>query len=296
MQVSKIHELTGHRDCIYAACLNASRTRLYTSGGDGIIAEWDFEKGGDGEMAVKVDAGVYSLAAISPEILLVGSSRGNLYIIDPLNKKELRNIEAHKGGIFTIVHHKPAGLIFTGGFDGLLNIWDEDLRLRHQLKLSDKSIRAMEIIPSGIAVSSSDSRIYIIDTKDLSTENILSSHTNSVFALAYNPHQDELLSGGRDCYLKIWDMRSMELKKEYIGATLHINHICFNPSFTFYAVSSMDKTIKIFDASTHEPCKFIDKQKNGGHTSSVNKCIWLSDGRLISVSDDKTAMLWHLEN
>lgn len=58
----------------------------------------------------------------------------------------------------------------------------------------------------------------------------------------------------------------------------------------------MDKTIKIFDSETHEPLKFIDKAKNNGHTSSVNKSLWLNQTTLISISDDKKAMQWSLNN
>ncbi len=294
MIVKKLHEFTGHVDCIYTEAINYPLQQVYTVGGDGIIAAWDLINGGDGSMLVRVGNAVYSICLWNNKLIL-GSHRGNLYIIDLETKKEERNIESHSQGIFDIIFDQENNRIHTCGFDGILNTWNENFNLLHSTKLSDKSLRNICLIPAGIAVAASDHKIYILDKNSLKIKTILEHHKNSVFALAYNPITKELLSGGRDCYLKIWDSETLEFKHEFIGATLHINHISFNPGYTMYALSSMDKIIKIFDANTHQPIKFIDKVKNEGHTSSVNKTLWLNNNTFISVSDDKKAMCWSLE-
>ncbi len=294
MIATKLHEFNGHVDCIYTAALNYSTGQLYTAGGDGIVAAWDYNAGGDGAMLVRVGTSVYSMGMDANKLLL-GSSTGNLFIIDLDTKTVERNIEAHKQGIFDILYDEENLLTYTLGFDGVLNIWDQNFKLLHHTKLSDKSLRNICLLPGRIAVASSDFTIYILDKNNFNVVQELKSHINSVFALAYNPFSGELLSGGRDCYLKIWDTKTWKLKHEYIGATLHINHISFNTDHSMYAVSSMDKTIKIFDASTHQPLKFIDKEKNNGHTSSVNKTLWLDKSTIISISDDKKAIAWVLK-
>jgi WD40 repeat protein len=294
MIVTKLHEFNGHVDCIYTAAINYPLQQLYTAGGDGIVAAWDCNSGGDGAMQVRVKGSLYSMC-LHREKLLLGSSTGNLFIIDLDSKAEERNIEAHSQGIFDIVYDEQKNHIYTCGFDGVLNVWDADFNLLQRVKLSDKSLRNICILPEGIAVACSDFYIYILNRDTFIVEERLKHHINSVFALAYNPLSKELLSGGRDCYLKVWDTGKWELKHEYVGATLHINHICFDPGFSYYSVSSMDKAIKIFDAITHEPVKFITKEKNQGHTSSVNKTLWLNQNTLISISDDKKAMSWEIK-
>ena len=294
MIVTKTHEFTGHRDCIYTAAINYPLQQLYTAGGDGFVASWDCLRGGDGAMQVRVGSAVYSMA-LKEDKLLLGSNKGNLYVVDPETKTEERNIEAHSGGIFDIVYDEETATLYTAGFDGVLNVWSADLQLKTAIKLSGKSLRNICLLPGSIAIACSDFSIYIIDKENLGVTAILESHTNSVFSLAYNPVKKELLSGGRDCYLKIWDGETYKLKQEYVGAKLHINHISFNPGYALYAVSSMDKTIKIFDSESHQPLKFIDKEKNNGHTSSINKSLWLDEKTLLSVSDDKKAICWTLE-
>ncbi len=294
MIVTKLREFNGHKDSIYTACINYPRQHFYTAGGDGIVASWICEGAGDGEMQVRVGSAIYSICLFQNKLLL-GSSKGNFYSIGLESKKEERNIEAHREGIFDIVHDGPGKRIYTCGFDGVLNIWSEEFELLKSTKLSDKSLRNICLLPGAIAIASSDFNIYILDKDNYTLNTKLESHQNSVFALAYNPLKQELLSGGRDCYLKIWDAQSFQMKKEYVAATLHINHISFNPGFSLYAVSSMDKTIKIFDAASHQPLKFIDKEKYEGHSFSVNKTLWLNDNTLISVGDDKKAISWSLD-
>jgi len=294
MEVVKIHEFSGHIDSIYTAALNPTLKILYTGGGEGIIAGWDAEGGGDGTIEAKVKTSVFSLC-LDQQKIYIGGNLGNLFIVNLSTQKEERNIEAHRQAIFDIVVDTEADRIYTCGFDGSFKVWSKDFTLLNNLQLSSKSLRNICLIPGKIAIASSDNKIYILQRESLKVVGILDHHTNSVFALAFNPINNELLSGGRDCYIKIWDLNILQLKHEYIGATLHINHISLNPDHALYAVSSMDKTIKIFDAHTHEALKFINKERNDGHNSSVNKSLWLNNTTLYSVSDDKKAMGWSLK-
>lgn len=294
MIATKLHEFTGHSDCIYTSAIHYPTQQLYTAGGDGMVAAWDCVVGGDGILQVRVSASVYSMCLCRNKLLL-GTRTGNLFVVDMDSKVEERNIEAHQQGIFDIVYDAELEQIYTVGFDGVLCVWDLEFNLLSSTKLSEKSLRNICMLPGMLAIASSDFQIYLLDKLTLKPIETLKHHTNSVFALAYNPLRKELLSGGRDCYVKIWDTETWELKKEYAGATLHINHISFNPELAWYAVSSMDKTIKIFDSNTHEPLKFITREKDQGHTSSINKTLWLDSNTIISVSDDKKAMVWSLK-
>jgi WD40 repeat protein len=58
----------------------------------------------------------------------------------------------------------------------------------------------------------------------------------------------------------------------------------------------MDKTIKIWATENFQLLKVIDKTKQNGHLSSVNKCLWMDDETLLSGSDDRTIMMWKIEN
>lgn len=105
------------------------------------------EEGGDGALLVRVGFAVYSMCLVKNKLLL-GIVTGNLFIIDLESKTEERNIEAHSQGIFDIVHDPETGLIYSCGFDGVLQVWDAEFNLLNSIKLSEKSLRCICLMPA----------------------------------------------------------------------------------------------------------------------------------------------------
>jgi WD40 repeat protein len=106
-----------------------------------------------------------------------------------------------------------------------------------------------------------------------------------------------LISGSRDAQLKIWDTsRAYELYKTIPAHMFAINDIKYHPERNFLATASMDKTIKVWDATNFQLLKVIDKARHNSHITSVNKLYWSSyENQLISCSDDRTILVWALK-
>jgi WD40 repeat protein len=74
-----------------------------------------------------------------------------------------------------------------------------------------------------------------------------------------------------------------------------INNIAFHPTEPIFATASRDKMIKIWDLNNYKLLKVIDVIKFGGHINSVNKLLWSTfNNLLISVSDDRTVIVWKI--
>jgi WD40 repeat protein len=60
----------------------------------------------------------------------------------------------------------------------------------------------------------------------------------------------------------------------------------------------MDKSIKVWNTEDMKLLKVIDRARHGGHGTSVNKILWLSEHRLVSAGDDRNIIIWdiHFEN
>ena len=71
----------------------------------------------------------------------------------------------------------------------------------------------------------------------------------------------------------------------------------FHPSKPYFATSSRDKSIKIWDSELFKLQKVISREKGMvAHSHSVNKICWeASTELLISVSDDTNVMAWAVE-
>lgn len=295
IEAHKTFTYTGHKDCIYGLGKGFEPNTFVTGGADGWVVEWDYANPADGKLLVQANVPIYSFLLLREEKkILCGSRAGNLHSIDMQARKETRNIEAHTAGIFDIalVDNK----IITAGGEGKVKVWDkENYTLLTELNHSSKSARVIAKHPTlpEMAIGYSDNSIRIFSTENFKLLLEIKAHENSVFALAYAPNGKYLLSGGRDAVLKIWDAADAYAPKQTINAHwYHINAIQFNHGGNLFATVSMDKTIKVWDAETFDLLKVLDKEKYNGHTTSVNKILWLNENELISCSDDRTAMLW----
>jgi WD40 repeat protein len=299
IQIQKLGQFAGHKDCIYALGKSQKDNHFYTGAADGYIVEWSHNDKADGVLISRVSRPVYSFLLNSEKLqLLAGTAQGSLHCIDLNQQAETRNIEAHTLGLYDLRAYNNR-LISVGG-DGIINIWDLDtLQLISRIKGSDKSGRCIAMHPSEneFAVGFSDFSIKIYDAETYQLKRTLNLHSNSVFSLSYSIDGKYLVTGGRDAMLKVLNIENdFELLHDIAAHTLHINTIVFNPENTLLATGSMDKTIKIWDAHTFKLLKVIDKARNQSHSTSVNKLLWLDNQNLASVSDDKMSMLWEVKN
>lgn len=298
VNVTKLSHFSGHKDAIYTLCRAADADKFYSGGGDGLVVEWNHREKGDGKVIVQVNRPVYSLCLRKEQgLLYCGAASGNLHVIDLVLGKEIRNIEAHAAGIFDA--KMIDNLLVTGGGDGYINVWDPDtLVLLHHIEASDKSIRSLSAGNSGtmMAAGSSDHKLRVYDTHGYQLLKTVDAHANSVFTVAFTPDGSEILSGGRDAMLRSWLVgNEYRMDIDIAAHTLHINHIEFNPGGNLFATVSMDKTIKIWETKNMHLLKVIDKQRNDGHLSSVNKALWLSNDQLLTCSDDRSIMHWGID-
>jgi len=294
LNIIKQAQLTGHLNSIYALGLG-KENNFYTGAADGFIVAWHAQNPGQGKLLVNVKNPVYSFLFLAERnLLLAGTATGNLHVIDLIAGKEIKNIVAHTQGIFDIklFNHN----ILTAGGDGKINVWDADFNLINQLAYANKSARVIAVnnLHKTFAAGYSDNIIRIYNP-EFKIQHQLTHHTNSVFALSYNPNSLQLLSGGRDAYLLSYAVSELyNLKHKIPAHTLHINYIAFNASGSKVVTVSMDKTIKIWDSQSMQLLKVIDFARYKGHTNSVNKVLFINETEFVTCSDDKTAMLWKI--
>lgn len=294
MQVNKIATYTGHRDCVYVLENADEPNRFFSAAGDGMVVRWDFEKPDQGELIVKVGNSVYAMAFVpEKDWLIIGQNFKGLHVIDLKTKQEIRNLHFTEAAIFDIL--VANNQVFVASGDGKVYVFDlENLALLNVYAFSTQSARTLAYNPVNkhLAIGYSDHSIRIVENDRLIKT--LESHSNSVFALTYSPAGKELLSGGRDAQLKVWDVENDYSEKISIVAHMYaINDIVFSPNSLFYATGSMDKSIKIWDSKTHKLLKVIDKSRHAGHGTSVNKLFWSNfESLLVSASDDRSISVW----
>lgn len=299
IQVNKLQTLTGHNDCIYALTEGSDPRFFYTGAGDGMVVEWDLDNPKDGKLIAKLPHSVYAMEVDKERnLLFIGHNFEGIHVIDLNENKELWSLKFTDQAIFDIKIFGNEAFIGTG--DGVLVILDiPSQSLRKRVKLSSKSIRVMTLSPiqKHLAMGLSDHSIKILDLNDdfQPIANLI-SHENSVFALSYSPDETIIVSGSRDARIKFWNTVNYQLEETIVAHMYAINYLSFKEDGKYLVTCSMDKSIKVWDAIEKKLLKVIDKARNAGHGTSINKVLWSTySGQVISVSDDRTISIWQIE-
>jgi WD40 repeat protein/uncharacterized protein YjbI with pentapeptide repeats len=116
----------------------------------------------------------------------------------------------------------------------------------------------------------------------------LSGHSSSVFACAWSPDGQHLLSGSDDNALKIWDASSGQCLLTLSGHSSSVVSCAWSPDGRRILSSSDDHSLRVWDASSGLCLLTLL-----GHSAPVVACAWSPDGqRILSGSGDNSLKVW----
>ena len=97
IEVKKIATLTGHSDSIYALDKGIVEHLIFSGSGDKIIAQWNLKTFQDKKFVASYPSVLYSICHIpEKQLLLAGTSDGNVHILDLEKKEEIKILKNHK--------------------------------------------------------------------------------------------------------------------------------------------------------------------------------------------------------
>ncbi|PXX37206.1 NACHT domain-containing protein [Undibacterium pigrum] len=116
----------------------------------------------------------------------------------------------------------------------------------------------------------------------------LHGHTSGVTSCAFSPDGHSLLSASDDNTLRLWDVATGTLLREFIGHVDTVTSCAFSPDGHNLLSASDDNTLRLWDIATGTLLReFV------GHADWVMSCTFSPDGcSLLSASYDKTLRLW----
>lgn len=140
-----------------------------------------------------------------------------------------------------------------------------------------------------------DRVVRVGEVKGGKVTQILQGHANGVFAVAFSPKADRLVSGSTDGTLKLWDLVATKELKSFPDITDHIRSVDYSSDgkriLSGHFGPKSEFHVRLWDV---EAGKEITKLK--GHKQDVTGVFFLPDGKsAVSSSMDGTAIVWDLE-
>ena len=293
---TKEFQIRSHAGAIYALAAWPEKNLIFTGGSDKIVATWNVETHEQHPISIRMEDGIYAMAFCSSlNQLVVGTSKGGIHIIDLLQKKELRHLKIHEGGVFGLRYSEDGKHLFALGGDGVLSIWNTiDFSLLKLLKLSTEKLRTcwVNTTENQLWMGCGEGKIHLVDLKSFTKTLGFEAHAGSVYGMDYHASKNTLITGGKDGHLKIW--KSNSYSKPLLKIAAH-NFAVYGITETPYGFvsCSRDHSIKIWDKNSFEILQKLDIKSAGGHTKSVNNMLWNESlNRLVTVSDDHSIIFW----
>jgi len=208
-------------------------------------------------------------------------------------------LSGHKNAITDLTFSTDGSMLYTASADKFVICWD--LNVGEKLKKFKghtafvNSVAASRRGPSMVATVGDDCAINVWDQR---VRRPVSTFTNSfqVTSVTFNDTAEQVITGGIDNDLKVWDIRKNAMLYRLRGHTDTVTGLSLSPDGSYVLSNAMDNTLRIWDVRAYAPterCIKILKGHQHNFEQSLLRCGWSADGRRVTCgSSDRHVHVW----
>ena len=245
-------------------------------------------------------------AVISPvaDLLAVAGADGAIRLWDLRSRNrahvlrtDLHRRSGHDAAALCLGFSPDGSLLASAHVDGVVHLWDMakaeevPVRLRH-----DESVGTLAFSPDGatLATGSLDANLRLWDVGAAlvgEARRELVRQPSGVTALAWAGGGEWILTGHASRVLRLIDPHRSRLLATLRGPEGLVNLLTLSPDGRHMAVSSHDRTIRLFDLATREPVAVLGPLRR----PATAVCFLADGGYLATVCQENAVQLWDLD-
>lgn len=271
-----------------------SENSFITAGGDGVLLLWNINDFENPVAIARTGSQIFSLKKISITRLLIGDIHGQVFLVDTREKRIIAQKNAAAGAVFDFEVTNNQKII-SAHQKGKIIIWDGALNLIQTIDTSSKSIRNLQIVePRILFAAGSEGKIFKIDLVTGKLVHEIPVSANSIFSFS-KISENHFVAGGREA--KLFEIKNdsvTEICNAHLGT---INCLIAPENEKWLASAGRDREIRIWSKTDYTLLKVLNRVRDGGHSASVNKILFMDQHQLlISVGDDKQVIVWKINS
>jgi len=150
------------------------------------------------------------------QYLAVGTTEGNIYILDTESASVLRELTFHNKDVTSLLFDSKDALLISGSRDKKIAIWDIQSGTRQHIIEGEKlSVTGLALSPDDqiLAACGMKKELYCWDFPSGHFRGKLSGHKKDAIFVGFNKHGNQMLSIGKDRKMIFWDIDSMQSQR-----------------------------------------------------------------------------------
>jgi WD40 repeat protein len=217
--------------------------------------------------------------------LASGSEDKTARLWDAGTGKLLATCEGHTSKVLSVAFSPDGARLVTTSSDATVRQWDAATGREVEAPYDRHSgeIMCAAYSPDGkwVASAGTDRTVRVWRATGRQDAAVLHGHTGAVFEVAFAPGGRRVVSlsstlmylGAGDSTVRVWDVDPRATLPVLRGHEKYVYPVAFSPDGRWIASGSWDKTVRLWDAATGEPCAELP------HSSFVQSLAFSPDSR-----------------
>lgn len=249
VQVAKIHTLTGHRDCVYTLVPSADDAIFFSGSGDGLAVMWNLNDPETGAVIAQLPNSIYAMH-----------------------------------------HQKSTDTLVVGhNYDGIHIIDWKNKKEVSSLQLTKAAIFDIQSESDGLYIGTGEGSVIKVNTTTLSVERTVQLSPKSARTISINEQVGELAVGYSDHFIRVFDLKSLELKHAFQAHANSVFTLQYTPDKKFLLSGSRDARLKMWDVSKN----YEQVAEVVAHMFAINHLSFSPDNKhFVTCSMDKSIKVW----